>query len=67
MAKLTAGVVRKAFNDLTGKQIGRRNDAFEAGWRIADYWCGRYLIAKGDECVARIVRNPNGSLSITML
>ena len=67
MEKLTAAKVRRAFNDMTGRQINKRNAAFDEGWRIADYWCGRYLIAKGDECVARVTRNANGSLSITML
>lgn len=66
MAKITTGKVLKAFNDLTGKQHARRNEAFSEGWHIADYWCGRYVIGKGDELVATVTRNGNGSLSIEM-
>lgn len=59
--------VRKAFKDMTGPQIGKRNERFKQGWRIADYWCGRYTIAYKDELVARVTKSSTGALCIDML
>ena len=59
--------VRKAFKDMTGTQIGKRNERFEQGWRIADHWCGRYLIAYKDELVTRVEKSSTGLLNIQML
>lgn len=64
--KITAAAVRRAFNDLTGPQISRRNAAFSEGWRIAYHWCGTYDLAKGDQMVARVVKGSHGGLTITM-
>lgn len=59
--------VRKAFKDMTGTQISKRNERFEQGWRIADHWCGRYTIAYKNELVARVTVLSNGMLGIVML
>lgn len=64
--KIGAMTVRRKFNDLTGRQFNRRNDAFNEGWRIVDHWCGRYQIAYKDEVVATVVRSSTGALNITM-
>lgn len=59
--------VRKAFKDMTSQQISRRNERFEQGWRIADHWCGRYIIAYKDELVAQVTKSSTGALCIDML
>ena len=63
----TTAAVRRAFDDLTGQQIVRRNSAFNDGWRISDYWCGTYVLSLKGKDVARVVKGPRGGLSITML
>lgn len=59
--------VRRAFKKMTSPQIGQRNEAFNDGWRIADHWCGRYLITKDNQCVARVEKSATGALIINML